>query len=99
MIVQTSVKTVRSIGVKVLASMWRSMTAGIRFRSPFTSITARTETSSPNAWSTGGIGAVRRVRSGIRESATDNRGRRAHAVVLPLKARSRPSPVLKMITA
>ena len=29
MIVQTSVKTVRSIGVEVLASMWRSMTAGI----------------------------------------------------------------------
>jgi fructose-bisphosphate aldolase class II len=28
-IVQTSVKTVRSIGVEVLASMWRSMTAGI----------------------------------------------------------------------
>lgn len=29
MIVQTSVKTVRSIGVTVLAAMWRSMTAGI----------------------------------------------------------------------
>lgn len=29
MIVQTSVKTVRSIGVEVLAAMWRSMTAGI----------------------------------------------------------------------
>ena len=29
MIVQTSVKTVRSIGVEVLASMWQSMTAGI----------------------------------------------------------------------
>ena len=28
-IIQTSVKTVKSIGVKVLASMWRSMTAGI----------------------------------------------------------------------
>jgi len=28
-IVQTSVKTVRSIGVEVLASMWRSMTTGI----------------------------------------------------------------------
>lgn len=29
MIVQTSVKTVRSIGVEVLAGMWRTMTAGI----------------------------------------------------------------------
>jgi ketose-bisphosphate aldolase len=29
MIIQTSVKTVRSIGVEVLASMWRAMTAGI----------------------------------------------------------------------
>ena len=28
-IIQTSVKTVKSIGVKVLAGMWRSMTAGI----------------------------------------------------------------------
>jgi fructose-bisphosphate aldolase class II len=29
-IIQTSVKTVKSIGVEVLASMWRSMTAGIQ---------------------------------------------------------------------
>jgi fructose-bisphosphate aldolase class II len=30
LIIQTSVKTVKSIGVEVLASMWRSMTAGIQ---------------------------------------------------------------------
>ena len=82
-IVQTSVKTVRSIGSDVLMAMWRSMTAGIEV--PVTSASRSLSRPCGHHRVPGQgleFGPVRRVRAAGRgEPAADDRGRReAHAI-------------------